>query len=161
LTGPFPGIRYDIVGKGADNQRLQALAAELGVQHHVHFHGYISEAEKAELLSNADVFLLPNRREPGSVEGFGIVFLEAAAFGVPSVAGSDGGTRDAVLDGVTGLVVDGEEESAVADAICSLLFDPERREKLGRAAHARFWNEFAWDTAIARFEDAMRTESPL
>jgi phosphatidylinositol alpha-1,6-mannosyltransferase len=155
LADAFPNIRYDIVGKGDDARRLHALAHELNIGELVHFHGYISESKKAELLSSADLFLLPNRRETGSVEGFGIVFLEAAAFGVPAIAGSDGGARDAVLDGKTGLVVDAQRNDQVVSAVSALLSNPARRERLGQAAHARFWNEFAWDAAISRFEEAL------
>lgn len=155
LAGKYPNLRYDIVGKGPDKRRLETLAAQFGIANRVRFHGYIAENEKAALLSTADIFLMPNRREPGSVEGFGIVFLEAAAFGVPSIAGADGGTRDAVLDGKTGLVVNAENEMNVIAALGSLLADSTRRETMGRAAHFRFWGEFAWEAAIARFETAL------
>lgn len=152
LAQQHPNIRYDVVGKGGDLSRLRALSRKLGVVQRVSFHGYIPEGEKSELLARADIFVLPNRREPGSVEGFGIVFVEAAAFGVPSIAGADGGTVDAVLDGTTGLVVDGEREDAVRTALSSLLGDHSQREAFGHTAQERFWREFVWPSAIARFE---------
>jgi phosphatidylinositol alpha-1,6-mannosyltransferase len=155
LRAAHPGLRYDVIGKGADKERLVALAGRLGVDENVRFHGYISEEDKAELIAAADVFALPNRREPGSVEGFGIVFLEAAAYGVPSLAGADGGTRDAVLDGKTGLVVDADDPKNVEAALLELLRSSNARAAMGDAAHKRFWSEFAWDAAIARFEDAL------
>ena len=155
LADRHPRLKYDIVGKGNDRKRLETLALQFGIASKVKFHGYITESEKAALLSAADVFLMPNRREPGSVEGFGIVFLEAAAFGVPSIAGADGGTDDAVIDGKTGLVVDAESEKNVIDGLRRLLSDAPERETMGRAAHSRFWNEFAWEAAIARFETAL------
>ena len=156
LAQQFPRISYDVIGKGEDHQRLLLLANDMKLGSRVRFHGYISEQQKAELLARADILLLPNRREPGSVEGFGIVFLEAAAFGTPSIAGADGGTADAVLDGQAGLIVDGADEVAVRDAITRLLVDRETRRAMGEAAHRRFWNEFAWDAAIVRFEDALQ-----
>jgi phosphatidyl-myo-inositol dimannoside synthase len=155
LAKRHANVRYDVVGKGADLSRLTALAKSLGVDQRVKFHGYIPEAEKSELLGKADVFVLPNRREPGSVEGFGIVFVEAAAFGIPSIAGADGGTDDAVLDGETGLIVDGGKDPAIEAALLDLLGDAARREALGRAAQERFWREFAWPSAISRFEAAL------
>src|ERR1051326_1313289 len=121
----------------------------------VRFHGYVSERQKAELLKQATLFLEPTPREPGSVEGFGIVFVEAAAFGVPSVAGQDGGTADAVLHEQTGLVVDGANDRAVETAIFRLLADFAERERMGTAAHRRFWAEFAWPAAVRRFEHAL------
>ncbi len=155
LQKTHPDIVYDIIGKGADKARLEALAASRGIKDCVRFHGHIAEPEKAALLAKASVFVLPNRREPGSVEGFGIVFLEAAAFGVPSIAGSDGGTGDAVLAGKTGLIVDGADEAAVQNALARLLGNSEAALRMGRAAHERFWSDFAWDAAITRFEAAL------
>ena len=99
---------------------------------------------------------VPNRREPGSVEGFGIAFIEAAAFGTPSIAGADGGTADAVLDGKTGVIVDASDDMVVAAAVRRMLGDVANRRAMGEAAHRRFWNEFAWDSAITRFEDALQ-----
>ena len=155
LRAVHPGLVYDIVGKGADRARLELLVRELGVAASVCFHAFVSENEKANFLRNADIFLLPNRREGSSVEGFGIVFEEAAAFGVPSIAGADGGTGDAVIAGQTGLIVDGEDERAIRDATLRLLADNDLRNRLAAAAHARFWSEFAWDAAVARFEKAL------
>jgi phosphatidyl-myo-inositol dimannoside synthase len=152
LAAKHPKLRYDIIGKGDDRARLDKLVAELGVSKLVHFHGYVSDAEKADLLTRADVFVLANRREHRSVEGFGSSFMEAAAYGVPEIAGSDGGTSDAVVDGTTGLVVDGESDAAVRDALMRMLDDPDRRREMGRAAHERYWREFAWDKAVDRFE---------
>ncbi len=156
LRDAHPGIHYDVIGKGDDAARLAALAQRLGLSATVTFHGYISDDQKAALIRGADVFALPNRREPNSVEGFGIVFLEAAAFGIPSVAGQDGGTSDAVLDGRTGLVVDGGDEKAVGTALAALLSDKDTRSRMGAAAHVRFWSTFAWETAVTRFEQALR-----
>lgn len=155
LAREYPGIFYDVIGKGDDRARLVQLAGRLGVNPRVRFHGYISEQDKADLLMRATLFLMPNRREPGSVEGFGIVFVEAGAFGVPSIAGADGGTSDAVLHEQTGLVVDGDDPNAVQSAISRLLARPPERETMGAAAHGRFWNEFAWAAAVRRFEDAL------
>ncbi|MBI3678631.1 MAG: glycosyltransferase family 4 protein [Proteobacteria bacterium] len=155
LRAAHPGLIYDVIGKGDDKARLIALARSLGVGESVRFHGYISEHEKAQLIAASEIFALPNRREPGSVEGFGIVFLEAAAYGVPSLAGADGGTGDAVLEGRTGLVVDAADPKNVETALLKLLGSGNERAAMGKAAHQRFWSEFAWDAAIARFEDAL------
>lgn len=155
LARAHPGIGYDVIGKGGDLGRLVRLAGELGVSERVRFHGYISGQQKAELLRNATLFVMPNRREPGSVEGFGIVFVEAAALGVPSIAGADGGTSDAVLHEQTGLLVDGEDGAAVQAAVSRLLMQSPACERMGAAAHKRFWAEFAWPAAVHRFEAAL------
>jgi phosphatidylinositol alpha-1,6-mannosyltransferase len=83
-------------------------------------------------------------RGTGSVEGFGIVYLEAAACEVPSVAGATGGVADAVVDGETGLLVDPLDEAALADALVRLLGDPALRERLGRQGRRRILEEFSW-----------------
>jgi phosphatidylinositol alpha-1,6-mannosyltransferase len=155
LKGKYPDLVYHVIGNGKDRTRLAALAASLGVSDCVRFHGRVSDAQKAALLSQCDVFALANRREPGEVEGFGIVFVEAGAYGLPVIAGTDGGTADAVVDGETGLLVDGADEAAVREALVRLLENPAEAEAMGRAGHARFWSEFAWDAAIARFEKVL------
>jgi phosphatidylinositol alpha-1,6-mannosyltransferase len=148
-------IHYDIVGSGDDAVRLHALCSTLGLKNHVTFHGRVTEEKKAEFLRHAGIFILPSRLEPNEVEGFGIVFAEAGAFGVPSVGGADGGTPDAVLDGKTGLLVNGNDSVAIAAAVLLVLDDPELAATLGRAAFERFWSEFAWESAVGRFADAL------
>lgn len=156
LREKIPGIHYDVIGKGEDAARLQQMTQQLGLSGTVTFHGYIPDEKKAALISGATLFALPNRREPGSVEGFGIVFLEAAAYGVPSLAGGDGGTADAVVDGETGRMVDGDDAAAVQQTLLTMLTDREACARLGDAAHERFWTTFAWDAAVTRFEQALR-----
>lgn len=155
LASRHSEIRYDIVGDGNDRERLHALAGALGLNDRVRFWGRVAEEKKAELLRAADIFALPNRSERGEVEGFGIVFVEAGAFALPSVAGKDGGTSSAILDGKTGLIADGEDEQAVAAALSQLLDDADLAGRLGLAGHERFWREFSWDAAIARFESLL------
>ena len=87
------------------------------------------------------------------MEGYGIVYAEAAWYGVPSLAGSDGGGSDAVADGETGLVVAGENREAIEAAIGGLLADDPRRKAMGEAARARVVREGTWQTALARYLD--------
>ncbi|MEO1293694.1 MAG: glycosyltransferase family 4 protein, partial [Pseudomonadota bacterium] len=108
--------------------------------------------QKRHLLRIADppdLFAMPSRRVGDSVEGFGIVYLEAAACGTPSIAGRDGGASDAVLDGETGLLVDGNDPAAIALALETLLTAPEKRAAMGEAArrHAerQTWTQRAPD----------------
>jgi len=160
LLKTHPDLSYDIGGKGDDRERLEGLVRSLELGKHVRFHGFTDEQMKAEMLQRADIFALPNRREHRSVEGFGIVFMEAAAYGVPSIAGMDGGASDAVLDGKTGLIADGESDAAVLAVLSRMLSNAAERRAMGNAARARFWKEFAWDAAIGRFENALFGELP-
>ena len=120
-----PDAALLLVGDGPMRDTLVRLASELGVSHDVVFVGAKPWAELPPYFAAGDVFCMPTRtRKAGfEVEGLGIVYLEASATGLPVVAGDSGGAPDAVLDGVTGLVVDGGSEIAVAAAVTELLTD--------------------------------------
>ncbi len=146
-----PGCVYAIAGAGADRPRLEELAKGLNVQQAVLFLGRVSDAEKMALLAQADVFAMPVRREGRSVEGFGLSYLEAGWFGVPSLAGRDGGAADAVLDGETGIVCDGTSPCEVTRSLLALLDDEGFRKRLGAAAQQRAKLDLSWPLAIERF----------
>ena len=152
LLRQFPGLGYVVAGAGPDRQRLETLASELGVAEQVCFAGRVSEDLKSALLSRADIFVMPVREDEAgySVEGFGIAYLEAAAMGLPAVAGRSGGVEDAVVQEKTGLLCDGTDTREVCAALADLLADPDRRRTMGQAArtHAR---DFAWPAAIGRY----------
>lgn len=151
ILNDHPRCVYAVAGGGADRARLEALATTLGVKDAVVFLGRVSDAEKAALMASADVFAMPVRREGQSVEGFGLAYLEAAWFGVPSLAGRDGGAADAVLDGKTGLVCDGADQSDVTRSLLSLLGQPALRKKLGAAAQERVKRDLTWPVTIQRY----------
>jgi phosphatidylinositol alpha-1,6-mannosyltransferase len=145
-----PLVTLAIAGGGRELRRLQRRARAASVR--VHLFGRVTDADKAALLGAADVFAQPCRSRWGGLEqeGFGIVFLEAAACGVPQLAGRSGGSDEAVVDGVTGLVVDAPRDTvAVAAALGELLGDPARRARMGRAARSRAVADFDYD-ALAR-----------
>ena len=104
---------------------------------------------------------MPTRREGSSVEGFGIVYAEAAWYGVPALAGSDGGGSDAVVDGETGWVVDGDNQGAVEAAIGDLLADEGRRKAMGEAARARVLREGTWAAWRAILKEPCAREPPM
>ncbi|MBR0658573.1 glycosyltransferase [Neoroseomonas oryzicola] len=151
LAVTHSAIRFLVAGSGPDRARLEALAASEGVADRVRFLGRIDEAQKAALLARADLFVMPARREGNSVEGFGIVYLEAAWQGCPSLAGREGGAAEAVADGETGLLCDGADAKAVAAALDRLLADPVRLKAMGEAAAARVRAEFLWQHALPRY----------
>lgn len=158
LVESFPGIVYEIVGEGPDRSRLEALAQDLGVAESVHFLGRIAAAELPLVYRRADVFLLPNRELPNAdTEGFGMVFLEAAASGVPAIAGRAGGVGDSVLHGETGLQVDPASPPAVAEAVTRLLRDGATWRRMREQAHARAAQEFSWDRAAAELTSILES----
>ncbi len=147
-----------IVGGGPDRGRLESLARREGVQGSVVFAGEVPEEELPAHYAAGDVFAMPCRSRWGGleVEGFGIVFLEAAAAGRPSVAGDSGGAAEAVEDGETGLVVDGRDRRQVAGAVASLLADEPRATAMGRAGRSRAEGEFGWPRLIERSPEVLQ-----
>jgi phosphatidylinositol alpha-1,6-mannosyltransferase len=138
-------VHYAIVGIGDDRRYLTGLAEQLGVAERVHLLGHVDEDELPRWYNAAAVLALVNREIDGDTEGFGLVFLEAAACGRAAIAGRAGGTGDAVQEGVTGLRVDGADSAAVEDALARLLGDPEYAEALGAKGRERACREFAWE----------------
>ena len=116
--------RYLIVGTGPYEDTLREIARAEGVAELVTFAGDVTEKDLVAHYSLGDVFVMPNRELPnGDTEGFGLVFLEANSCGLPVIAGRDGGSQDAVQHNVNGLVVDGTQVSAIADAMRIFLTD--------------------------------------
>jgi phosphatidyl-myo-inositol dimannoside synthase len=152
LRRRIPDALLLIVGDGPDRERLRALAGSEAPPGSVVFAGQVDDADLPSLYAAADVFAMPCRSRLAGleVEGFGIVFLEAAASGVPAVAGDSGGAAEAVVDGETGLVVDGRHVGAVAEAVAALLLDPVRAQAMGKAARARVERLFSWPRLAAR-----------
>lgn len=146
LLGVAEHLVYLIVGDGPERPHLEVVADSLGVSERVVFAGQVPGNLLPEVYSLADVFVLPSRAEPEScdVEGFGLVFLEANACGLPVVAGRSGGIPDAVEDGVTGLLVDPTDQAAIADAIAELLSNPGRARQMGDRGRQRVLREFRW-----------------
>jgi phosphatidylinositol alpha-1,6-mannosyltransferase len=149
LTGP---VQLVIAGRGRDRTRLETRAARAGLGDRVRFLGAVTEEELPLLYGCADVFAMLCRDRWGGLEaeGFGVVFLEAAACGVPAVAGRSGGSHDAVVDGVTGLVVESQNIYQVCSAIQRLLDDEGLRRDLGAAARRRAERELHYDHLASR-----------
>jgi phosphatidylinositol alpha-1,6-mannosyltransferase len=139
-----------IVGAGRDRGRLARRAQRLGPR--AHFLGRVSDDDLPALYGSADVFAMPCRERWRGLEaeGFGIVFLEAAACGVPAVAGRSGGAHEAVVDGETGYIVEPRDAQHVRDALARLLGDAELRGRLGAHARRRVESEFSYDLLATR-----------
>jgi phosphatidylinositol alpha-1,6-mannosyltransferase len=142
-----PDAVYLVAGKGGDEARLRALADSLGLGGRVIFCGYVPADEVVDHYRLADVYVMASREieETGDVEGFGISFLEAGACRVPVIGGRSGGVSDAVIDGVTGLVVDPEDPDRIAGAIVRLLTDEEYAGRLASAARRRIVENLQWE----------------
>jgi phosphatidylinositol alpha-1,6-mannosyltransferase len=144
-----PDVRYAVAGAGAQRDKLEKLAAKLGVAGRVRFLGEVSERDLPALYALAAVYVGASRRaERIGVEGFGISLVEASASGLPVVAGNAGGVADAVRDGETGLLVPPEDPAAVADAICRLLADGSLAHRLGAAGRKAVETHYNWDRVV-------------
>jgi len=141
VLGHFPpDVVYVIAGGGTDAPRLRQRAAALGVAGRVIFTGMFSEAEKCDLYNLADVYVMPSR-----AEGFGFVFLEAMASGIPVIASKYDGGRDALLDGRLGLLVDPSNPAEIRAAILELLAEDGRQvpDELRHFSFANFTSRLA------------------
>jgi phosphatidylinositol alpha-1,6-mannosyltransferase len=152
-----PNTTYLIVGSGAEREKLERLAAELGIWHAVRFAGYVPEQDLADFYNLCDLFVMMNQESDGDIEGFGMVFLEASAAGKPVIGGRSGGTEDSILQGQTGFLVDPEDISELAASLLSLLESQELRERLGAAGRARAREDFSWSTRAERLCELNRT----
>jgi phosphatidylinositol alpha-1,6-mannosyltransferase len=149
LTERFPDVTYVVAGSGADAGRLSQVARDAGVSDRVCFVGEFDDAELPALYSAADVFVLPAReeRERNQIEGFGIVYCEAAAAALPVVAGASGGVADAVRAGETALLVPPTDVDAVTAALDTLLRDADLRARMGEAGRRSVEEYFNWPRA--------------
>jgi phosphatidyl-myo-inositol dimannoside synthase len=156
LAPSRPRLLVAIGGSGRDRARLGRVARAAGAP--ARFLGRVPDADMARLYACANVFAAPCRARWLGLEqeGFGIVFLEAAAAGTPAVAGRSGGSHEAVVHGVTGLVVDRPSDpGAVADALAAVLDDPGRRVAMGIAARQRAEAELDYDLLAPRLRAAL------
>jgi phosphatidylinositol alpha-1,6-mannosyltransferase len=137
-----------LVGEGPYRVALEAAAAT-EPRGSVVFAGEVTAAELPAYYAACDVFLHPNRVDGTDFEGFGLVFLEAAAAGKPAIGGDSGGVPEAVERDVTGLLVDGADVGQVAEAIRRLATSPDLRQQMGRAGRARVERSFSWERTAA------------
>ena len=151
-------LHLALAGTGRDRKRLARRAARAGLGERFHLLGRVPDEDLAAVYGAADVFAMCCRERWGGLEaeGFGIVFMEAAACGLPAVAGRSGGAGEAVDDGATGFVVDPLDAGAVAEALARLLADPTLRRTMGAAARARAETSFAYDHLAARLTPLAR-----
>ena len=149
-------LKYLIVGGGGEEQTLRTLAKDLCLEQAVKFAGFLPDRERSLAMALADIHIMPSINNGLVFEGFGIVFIEAAAAGIPSIAGNVGGQAEAVLHGKTGLVIDGANVDAIVVAIRQLAEKPRLRHEMGEAG--RQWAAaHEWPSvAVRTFEEIRR-----
>lgn len=153
-----PEAHLLMIGEGPYRGYLENRVKVLGIQERVTFIGRIQYAELPRYICLGDIFVMPSRSRLAGleVEGLGIVYLEASACGLPVIAGNSGGAPDAVLEGKTGLVVEGTNKSDVASAAIELLLDADRSKAMGVAGRQWIIQEWRWDIWSARFAELLK-----
>jgi phosphatidyl-myo-inositol dimannoside synthase len=167
VAGLDADVQLAIGGSGRDAARLESRATRRGVAARTRFLGRVAEEDLADLYASADAFSMLCRERWGGLEaeGFGIVFVEAGACGVPVLAGRSGGAHEAVVDGETGFVVEPSDVAGARAALERLLGDDALRARLGAAGRRRAVDELSYDHLITRLIPVARGDlgalSPL
>ena len=151
ILSEVPGTQYVIVGDGQYREHLMRLATASPARDSITFLGALTDEEKFECYNRCDVFALPSE-----VEGFGVVFLEANAFGKPVVGGRIGGVPEAVVHGETGLLVNPHNVGDISEAVIRLLKHPEEAAKLGENGRHRVRNQFGWKASASKLLSVIR-----
>ena len=149
LKPKFPNIKYISIGNGEEIKNIENLKNELGLGNEVILIKESNELLKVALLEQADLFLMPSIIYKKSVEGFGISFIEAAAYGTGSIGGIAGGASDAIQDGVSGYLCDGTDLNSIYETITKF-YDNDNYKQLGKNALA-FSKNFNWDKIVKKY----------
>ena len=146
----YPQIIYTCVGYGDEEEKLKKLARELTVEDQILFLNNISKNLKNALVSKSDIFVMPSIIHNKSVEGFGISYIEAAQYGIPSIGGKDGGATDAIQHEKTGLICDGNSLDDVYSSIKTML-ENKKYVEYGNLAKQHSKN-FHWSKIIENYK---------
>lgn len=146
-----------IVGQGEEKESIIAKINELHLNNYVKFVGYVDPSKMSKYYAVCDVYVMPSKTVGHDYESFGIVYVEANACGKPVIAGKSGGIEDAVIDGVTGLLVDPENVEEIAQAIIRLLTDQEYARQLGENGRRRVEKELNWRMVGKKIEEILKT----
>ena len=149
LKSKFPKIKYISIGDGEERTNLANLRKELNLNDEINFIHDSNEKLKVALLNESNLFLMPSIIYKKSVEGFGISFIEAASYGKASIGGNSGGEADAIKDGITGYLCDGNDLNSIYENIIKI-FDDDKYKKLGSNA-LNFSKDFKWKKIVKSY----------
>lgn len=159
VIAKIPNLTYVVVGDGDDRRRLENLAKDMGLAKHVVFTGEVSELELAGLYRRSEVFVLPARTvlddENPKGEGFGIVFLEAMAFGKPVVGPRYGAPAELITDRKNGLLVDPDQADSVAEALLTLFTKPTAADEMGKAGREWVRRHYSYSSFRNRLQEIL------
>ena len=142
---------WDIFGIGDQKDEIEEVIKALNLAQYVKLKGAITNKDKEYYLSIADLFIMPSYKVEKSIEGFGISYVEAAAYSIPSIAGQEGGVTDAVLDKKTGWCVNPMNQKQLSKVLLEAINNNKKRELLGRQAQEEFLNSFVGEKVFRKF----------
>ena len=146
----YPDIVYICIGYGVEEQNIKKLVKELDLEAQVMFFRDISDGLKNALIAHSNIFIMPSIIHKSSVEGFGIAFIEAAQYGIPSIGGKDGGASDAIDHEKTGLICDGNNLDEIYSSINSML---ENKKYLEYGKNSKeFISKFYWSNIVEKYK---------
>jgi phosphatidylinositol alpha-1,6-mannosyltransferase len=146
---------WNICGEGLQANEIKEAIKHLNLSNNVQLVGKVTGNEKESFLEKADLFIMPSYKVNDSIEGFGISYIEAAAYGVPSIAGIDGGVRDAVIDSETGWCVNPLDKSALSKTLQNAINNKDIREQYGIDAQKKFLDYFLGEKVFRKFVDTI------
>ena len=151
LISKYPNLLYFIAGDGNFEKTIKNKVSQLGLKENVKFLGWVTEPEKSVLLKNTDLFIMTPHIEKESVEGFGMVFIDAAFHGIATLGTDNGGISDAIINGKTGLIAKTSDLNDITSKIDELLSDKTKRIKLGLAGQKNAYARFTWDKKVLEY----------
>ncbi len=151
LREQFPNLIYLIAGKGPYLENIKSTVKKLNLHHQVIFLGWITEPEKSLILKNSDIFAMTPITSGESVEGFGMAFIDAAFHAVASIGSDNGGIKDAIVDGETGLICEANNQFDITSKLKKLIEDKNLRNKLGNNGRKLAEEKFSWNKKIHEY----------
>jgi len=159
-TYPDAQIKYFLIGSGSDTEKLKNLTKNLGLKNEVIFLGAINDTMKKKYLKASDVFIMPSIATKKSIEGFGIVYLEANYFKLPVIGTISGGIIEAIEHHKSGLLIKPNDLNGLINAIVYLYENEEERKRMGEYGHNRVINKYNWKLLVNEyirvFEDVIK-----
>jgi glycosyltransferase involved in cell wall biosynthesis len=149
-------VQYVIVGSGPEEETIRAIIEHERMESVVHLLGQLSEADLSKAYAAADLFVMPNIKVRGDMEGFGLVALEAGAHGLPVLAADLEGIRDAIIPGVTGDLIATEDAEQWTRSVLALLAEPARLHAMATASRVTVLEHFGWKHMVDAYETLFR-----
>ena len=151
LKSKYPNFLYIIAGDGPYKSNIKLYVKKLNLINNICFLGWITEPEKSVILKNSDLFVMTPHLHKESVEGFGMVFIDAAFHGLATIGTNTGGIPDAIVDGKTGLIAKTSDFNDITSKIDELLSNSEKRNSLGKTGEENAKDKFTWNHKIREY----------